>query len=66
LIDGNGIGVLLDEFSDEAYITAIKAAAALADVNSKCRATAHTEFDLTTVGGVRYRGVYSRLLGEKN
>ena len=58
--DGDGA----DEFSDEAYIMAIKAAAAIAEVRSKCRATAHAEFDLTIVAGVRYRRLYDRLLAK--
>ena len=57
----DGLGVLLDEFSSEGYRKAIQAVSALTDVRERCIEVAHREFDLETVGGVRYRRIYERL-----
>jgi glycosyltransferase involved in cell wall biosynthesis len=64
LINENEVGVLTDDFSDQAYIAAIKAAEAMGDIRDKCRKTAHDEFDLETVGGARYRRLYAKLLAK--
>jgi len=62
LIETNGIGVLLDEFSNEAYLGAIQKLASIGDVGNKCRETAFREFDLEKVGGLKYRRIYASLL----
>ena len=64
LINHNGVGVLVRDFSRESYVEAIDGITALGDVSERCIATAHREFDLETVGGERYRRIYQRLLDE--
>lgn len=61
LIEENGVGVLLDGFDEASYLKALDRVAALGDVSNRCRETARREFDLKTVGGARYRRIYSRL-----
>ncbi|MGH9946972.1 MAG: glycosyltransferase [Pyrinomonadaceae bacterium] len=62
LILQNGIGTLITEFSRDAYIKAINEIQALGDISERCRETARREFDLETVGGVRYRRLYKKIL----
>jgi glycosyltransferase involved in cell wall biosynthesis len=66
LIEGERVGVVLRELSDDAY------RAALVEVESlrreegfaeRCRACAVRHFDLEKVGGRRYRRLYRRVLG---
>lgn len=64
LIEENGVGVLVEDFSAESYLGALKEFDALGDVREKCRETARTKFDLTEVGGKRYRTLYNRLMAE--
>ena len=64
LINDNGVGVLLNDFSGESYKQAISAIESLGDVRQRCIDTAHREFDLEKVGGERYRRIYRRLMGE--
>jgi glycosyltransferase involved in cell wall biosynthesis len=66
LINDNGIGVLLKDFSSESYREAIAGIEALGDVRERCIETAHREFDLERVGGERYRRIYRKLLGEES
>ena len=61
LIETNKVGVLLDNFSEAAYLAAITDAEALGDIRARCLNTARKEFDLATVGGERYRRIYERL-----
>ncbi len=61
LILENGVGALLTDFSPEGYAAALAEVESLGDIAEKCRETAHREFDLTSVGGVRYRRLYERL-----
>ena len=63
LIEENGIGVLLEDFSKESYIFALNRIDELGDISEKCRRTAEREFDLETVGGDRYRRAYKALIG---
>jgi len=63
LIDENSVGVLIDEFASETYIDALKTVFEMGDISTRCRETAHRIFDLETVGGVRYRKLYRRILG---
>jgi len=62
VMEDNGVGVLLDSFSEEAFLDAIEKARDLSGAADKCRETARREFDLMSVGGNRYRRIYSRLL----
>ena len=62
LITEAGVGVLIDKFDHESYIAAFQKLKALGDIAEKCRRTAREQFDLETVGGVRYRRLYDRLL----
>jgi glycosyltransferase involved in cell wall biosynthesis len=65
LIGDNGIGVLVDDFSDESYRSALKSIDDLGKVGETCRTFAMKEFDLEMIGGKKYRRIYSRLLGDK-
>ena len=62
LLSGNRVGVLIDDFSPEAYRKALKDAAALGEVRDKCRMIAEGEFDLEKIGGERYRRLYKKIL----
>lgn len=62
LIDTNGVGILLDDLSRESYLKALKALDELGDVSDRCHETAFREFDLETVGGIRYRQLYERMV----
>jgi glycosyltransferase involved in cell wall biosynthesis len=62
LIADEGVGVLLDGFGREAYLDAVGQLRTLGDISEKCRETAKRRFDLETVGGVRYRKLYEKLL----
>jgi glycosyltransferase involved in cell wall biosynthesis len=64
LIRTNKVGVLVEEFSGTAYNRAISEVRALGNISDLCRITARREFDLQTVGGTRYRRIYSRLLSQ--
>lgn len=64
VIEGDRVGVVLREFSDEAYAAALRAADAMrreGGLAERCRATAERRFDLERVGGVKYRRLYERL-----
>lgn len=65
LILGDGVGVVIDTFDRESYLNAIAGLAELGDIADKCRETAKLRFDLVSVGGVRYRRLYNRLLQSK-
>jgi glycosyltransferase involved in cell wall biosynthesis len=64
VIGGMGLGTLIEDFSLESYQSAIEAINELGDVADQCRAFAAKELNLETVGGVRYRRMYARLLRE--
>ena len=61
LILNNGVGVLVDDFSKDSYLKALREIEALGDIREQGRETAETEFDLTKVGGERYRRIYQRI-----
>ncbi|MBS1769274.1 MAG: glycosyltransferase family 4 protein [Acidobacteria bacterium] len=61
LIEDNGVGVLLDDFSEASYVKALEGLASLGNISARCRETARRHFDLETVGGARYSRIYSRL-----
>lgn len=60
LIEGNGVGVLIDGFDTTSYkkVLTIDADA----LREKCKAVAAREFDLSSVAGERYRRLYQRML----
>ena len=62
LISRNRVGALIDDFSDASYRNAIDMIADMGDVRGRCRETAEREFSLASVGGVKYRALYHRLL----
>ena len=61
LILNNEVGVLVDDFSNDSYLKALREIEALGDIRERGRATAEREFDLTKVGGERYRRMYQRI-----
>lgn len=65
LVERERVGVVMREFSDDAYETAAAEALLLADdatVRSNCQRIAREYFDLHRVGGPRYVRVYRKLL----
>ncbi|PYS91363.1 MAG: hypothetical protein DMF64_12355 [Acidobacteria bacterium] len=65
LIETDRVGVLLREFNEASYLRALTEVAALLhdpDLPARCRASAAARFDLTSVGGARYRRLYEQLL----
>ena len=59
------VGILLRDFTTEAYAAAIKAVETLRQepgFAERCRAVARARFDLCGVGGPRYRSVYQALV----
>lgn len=62
LINRNSVGALIDGFADVDYRAALDSVESLGDIGNRCREVARAEFDLSNVGGVRYRRIYSRLL----
>ena len=61
LIEGHGVGVLIEKFERESYLGASERIESLGDIAGRCRSVAGDEFDLKTVGGVRYRRLYAVL-----
>ncbi len=60
----NRVGVLVETFSQESYIQALRDVDQLgADISlrQRCRAVARQYFDLDTVGGARYQEIYLRV-----
>lgn len=67
IIEGNRVGVIIRDLSDNGYRDAVdKLIALMADpsLSARCRETAKRYFDLQTVGGPSYRNAY-RLLYQK-
>lgn len=63
-IDRNRVGVVVNAFDAEAFSEAAQRAVLLLndpDVRQRCVETAHSNFDLDTVGRTRYLNVYRRL-----
>lgn len=68
VIEEDRVGVLMQEFTPDAFRRALAAADALRrepESSDRCRASARRRFDLQTVGGARYERLYRRLLGER-
>ena len=65
LIGDNGIGVLVDDLSSESYRRAMQSIDEMGKVGETCRTFAMMEFDLETIGGKKYRRIYSRLMDDK-
>ncbi|MCI0564710.1 MAG: glycosyltransferase, partial [Nitrososphaera sp.] len=68
ILEEDRVGVILQEFNREAYSQALHMAEELLQddgISDRCRASARKHFDLETVGGVRYRRLYDRLLERK-
>jgi glycosyltransferase involved in cell wall biosynthesis len=65
LIGGNGIGALVDDFSEKSYRRALQSIDELGQVREACRAFAMKEFDLEVIGSAKYRRIYTRLLNGK-
>lgn len=66
LINGDKVGVLIDRFDREAYLEAFETLKGLGDIRDHCREIAKLRFDLTAVGGSRYRRLYERLFCNRN
>lgn len=68
-IENDSIGVIIRDFSDDAYMRAIDQIFELLDgrdeLGARCRESARQRFDLETVGGLRYRRLYKTLLERK-
>lgn len=62
LIEKNGVGVLVKDFSADDYLEALSKIEFSTDNSNNCRETARREFDLEDVGGLRYRKLYRFLL----
>lgn len=62
LIEGHGVGALIAEFDRESYFRAFDRIESLGDIAGRCRSVAGDEFDLKSVGRLRYRRLYSALL----
>lgn len=64
VIERDGVGALVHEFNDEAYLRALMAIDELCRdpaLAERCRESARRRFDLATVGGPRYCNVYRRI-----
>jgi glycosyltransferase involved in cell wall biosynthesis len=64
VIEEDRVGVLVNEFNAERYLTALQEITVLSEdrgLAGRCRASAVKRFDLLSVGGARYRRLYRRL-----
>lgn len=67
MIEGAKVGVILRDFSDDSYVRALETIDEMlkdSNLREHCRETAYRNFDLKTVGGVRYRNIYKKLLNQ--
>ena len=67
LIKIERVGVLLDGFTAEDYVRALEEMARLsaeAGIGERCRAVAHSRFNLAKIGGERYRSIYKQIIGD--
>lgn len=62
LINSEKVGILVDEFTPEAYQQALFKLRRLGYVSERCKETARRRFDLEAVGGSRYFRLYKNLL----
>ncbi|MFN0277448.1 MAG: glycosyltransferase [Pyrinomonadaceae bacterium] len=68
LIEGNRVGTLIKDFSDQSYLAAlndIHALKAEGNLAERCRNAAREGFDLRSVGWHRYLRLYRRLIDGK-
>jgi glycosyltransferase involved in cell wall biosynthesis len=63
LIANYGVGVVVNDFSPETYAEAMKGLEKINILPERCIEAAAEEFDLESVGGYRYRRLYSQLTG---
>ncbi len=64
-IEFDRVGVIINNFSNESFITAleqIENLSAQKNLSETCRRSAELRFDLTKIGGVKYRKLYRKLL----
>jgi glycosyltransferase involved in cell wall biosynthesis len=61
LILKHGVGFMIETFDCESYLDTFDKIEDLGDISAKCREVANEEFDLKSVGGVRYRRLYGSL-----
>jgi glycosyltransferase involved in cell wall biosynthesis len=64
VIESDGVGFVIREFSEAAYLEALQAVDGLrrqGDLAERCRTSARSRFDLERIGGARYRRLYQRL-----
>ena len=62
LLREHKIGAIVHDLTAAGYASALTELEALGDISVRCRTTAREEFDLETVGGTRYRRIYSNLI----
>jgi len=68
LLTTHGVGILISEFNEASYgraLAQLDVLLANETIRARCRATAHKEFNLETVGSVRYRRLYERLFRDR-
>ena len=66
ILDGRGVGVIVDPFGEPGYERAVERIRELAadpDARARCRAVAREVFSLDEVGIPRYDRLYRRLAG---
>lgn len=64
--DGHAVGVVVRDFTEEAYADAARELQKLLadpEIRNRCRAAAEEHLDLVRVGWQRYRDIYSSLIG---
>lgn len=64
LINERGVGIIVKSFDKAELARSFEALRALGDVRELCRETARLDFDLVSVGGERYRSIYSKLVNK--
>ncbi|NOT47175.1 MAG: glycosyltransferase family 4 protein [Acidobacteria bacterium] len=66
LIDSKNVGVIINDFTPKSYSRALDQIKKMNGIRSRCRETAAEEFDLEKTGGVKYRLLYDRILGDEH
>ena len=62
LLERTRTGSLINGFAREDYLESLAGLSLSPELSERCRTTARNEFELSDVGGVRYRRIYSELL----
>lgn len=65
LIETDGVGVLVEDFTQESYVKSLNEITVLKNQEGlidSCKISAQNRFDLVKVGGAKYRSLYNRLL----